>query len=118
MAAEVPAAAGAADSTGKAPAATRRYALGIEYDGGEFSGWQRLSRPGEPDLRGEPTVQGAVEEALSFVAGRQIDVTCAARGTASAGEVIKVEQGRTVEQALSQAIAASAEKNAPVYVQF
>ncbi|WP_082559507.1 MULTISPECIES: tRNA pseudouridine(38-40) synthase TruA [unclassified Lysobacter] len=79
MAAEVPTPPAAADSTGKAPAATRRYAAGIEYDGGEFSGWQRLSRPGEPDLRGEPTVQGAVEEALSFVAGRQIDVTCAGR---------------------------------------
>jgi len=48
----------------------------------------------------------------------QIDVTCAARGTASTGEVIKVEQGRSAEQALSQAIAASVEKNAPVYVQF
>lgn len=79
MAAEVPAAPGATDSTGKAAIATRRYALGIEYDGSEFSGWQRLSRPGEPDLRGEPTVQGAVEEALSFVAGCRIDVTCAGR---------------------------------------
>jgi hypothetical protein len=48
----------------------------------------------------------------------QIDVTCAARGTASAADVIKVEQGRTVEQALSQAVMTSAEKNAPVYVQF
>lgn len=79
MAAEVPAAPAAADSAGHTAVATRRYALGIEYDGGEFSGWQRLSRPGESDLRGEPTVQGAVEEALSFVAGRRIDVTCAGR---------------------------------------
>ena len=48
----------------------------------------------------------------------QIDVTCAARGTASANDVIKVEQGRTAVQALSEAIVSSAEKNAPVYVQF
>ena len=49
--------------------ATQRYALGIEYDGSEFSGWQRLNKPGEPDRRGEPTVQAALERALSFVAG-------------------------------------------------
>ncbi|RDZ28814.1 tRNA pseudouridine(38-40) synthase TruA [Lysobacter silvisoli] len=61
------------------PAATRRYALGVEYDGSEFSGWQRLSRPGEPDTRGEPTVQSALEAALSFVAGRLTEVVCAGR---------------------------------------
>ena len=48
----------------------------------------------------------------------QINVTCAARGTASADPVIKVEQGRTAEQALREAIQLSTEKNAPVYVQF
>jgi len=48
----------------------------------------------------------------------QIDVTCAARGTASAESVIKVEQGRTMEQAVAQAVQLSAEKDAPVYVQF
>ena len=48
----------------------------------------------------------------------QLDVTCAARGTASAAPVIKVEQGRTAEQALSEAITIAAEQNTPVYVQF
>jgi hypothetical protein len=48
----------------------------------------------------------------------QIDITCAARGTASATDVIKVEQGLPARQALSQAAIQSAEKNAPVYVQF
>ena len=48
----------------------------------------------------------------------QIDVTCAARGTASAESVIKVEQGRTMEQAVGQAVLLSAETDAPVYVQF
>jgi len=48
-----------------------RVALGIEYDGTDFLGWQRLSHG--------PTVQGAVEAALSFVADHVVDVTCAGR---------------------------------------
>jgi tRNA pseudouridine38-40 synthase len=55
-----------------------RYALGIEYDGSEFSGWQRLNAPGE-SARIEPTLQQSVEDALSFVAGHRVDVTCAGR---------------------------------------
>ena len=55
---------------------------------------------------------------FSLYTPMQIDVTCAARGTASAESVIKVEQGRTMEQALGQALLLSAEKDAPVYVQF
>jgi len=48
-----------------------RIALGIEYDGTEFSGWQRLSHG--------DTVQGALEQALSFVAAHPVEVTCAGR---------------------------------------
>ena len=48
-----------------------RIALGIEYDGTDFFGWQRLSHG--------PTVQGVVEEALSFVADHPVAVTCAGR---------------------------------------
>ncbi|HEX7339699.1 MAG TPA: tRNA pseudouridine(38-40) synthase TruA [Rhodanobacteraceae bacterium] len=48
-----------------------RLALGIEYDGTDFMGWQRLSHG--------PSVQAAVEQALSFVAATPIDVTCAGR---------------------------------------
>ncbi|WP_430390546.1 tRNA pseudouridine(38-40) synthase TruA [Dyella sp. 20L07] len=48
-----------------------RLALGIEYDGTDFSGWQRLSH-------GE-TVQGALERALSFVAAHPVEVACAGR---------------------------------------
>jgi hypothetical protein len=55
---------------------------------------------------------------FSLYTPMQIDVTCAARGTASAESVIKVEQGRTLEQALGQALLLSAEKEAAVYVQF
>ncbi len=48
-----------------------RIALGIEYEGTDFLGWQRLSHG--------PTVQGALEEALSFVADHPVAVTCAGR---------------------------------------
>ena len=48
-----------------------RIALGIEYDGTDFLGWQRLAH-------GE-TVQAAVESALTFVAAHPVEVTCAGR---------------------------------------
>ena len=48
-----------------------RFALGIEYDGTGFLGWQRLTHG--------RTVQGAVEAALSSVAAHAVEVTCAGR---------------------------------------
>ncbi len=48
-----------------------RIALGIEYDGTDFLGWQRLSHG--------PSIQAAVERALSRVADEPIAVTCAGR---------------------------------------
>jgi len=48
-----------------------RIALGVEYDGTDFLGWQRLSHGA--------SVQASVERALSFVAAEPITVTCAGR---------------------------------------
>ncbi len=48
-----------------------RIALGIEYDGTDFLGWQRLSHG--------HTVQASLERALSRVADAPIEVTCAGR---------------------------------------
>lgn len=48
-----------------------RIALGIEYDGTQFSGWQRQSH--------SPSVQAALEEALSRVADHPIVIACAGR---------------------------------------
>ena len=48
-----------------------RYALGIEYDGSGFQGWQRLSHGA--------SVQAAVERALSFVVDHPLEVVCAGR---------------------------------------
>ena len=48
-----------------------RIALGIEYDGTDFLGWQRL--------RHGSTVQSVIEAALTFVADAPVEVTCAGR---------------------------------------
>ncbi|HVT33302.1 MAG TPA: tRNA pseudouridine(38-40) synthase TruA [Rhodanobacteraceae bacterium] len=48
-----------------------RIALGIEYDGTDFFGWQRLAHG--------PNVQGTVERAISFVAAHPVEVVCAGR---------------------------------------
>jgi tRNA pseudouridine38-40 synthase len=48
-----------------------RYALGLEYDGCAFLGWQIQ--------RQEPTVQGCVEKALARVANDEVRVTCCGR---------------------------------------
>lgn len=50
-----------------------RIALGIEYDGAAFHGWQRQ---GEPAL---PTVQGVVENALARIADHPLTLVCAGR---------------------------------------
>jgi len=55
---------------------------------------------------------------FSLYTPMQIDVTCAARGTASADPVIKLQPGRSAEQALTEAVRVSAEQATPVYVQF
>jgi len=63
-----------------------RYALGIEYDGSEFLGWQRHSNG--------PTVQVAVEVALSFVAHAPVTVVCSGRtdsGVHAACQVVHFE---------------------------
>lgn len=47
------------------------YALGVEYDGAEFRGWQR-----QPNL---PTVQGALEQAIAKVVNQPVSVVAAGR---------------------------------------
>ena len=48
-----------------------RIALGVEYDGTDFLGWQRLSHG--------KTVPGALEDALARVADMPVEVTAAGR---------------------------------------
>ena len=54
-----------------------RLALGVEYDGTAFSGWQRLTKPGEQG--GLPTLQGALETALGSVANAPVATVCSGR---------------------------------------
>lgn len=60
-----------------------RIALGVEYDGTNYHGWQRQS--------GISTVQEKIEQALSLVAAKTVLTTCAGRtdaGVHAAGQVI------------------------------
>lgn len=61
-----------------------RIALGIEYDGSAFHGWQAQ----QPGVR---TVQGELEAALSRVANHRVQVVCAGRtdtGVHALGQVV------------------------------
>lgn len=59
-----------------------RYALGLEYDGRGFSGWQSQAGGG--------TVQDAVESAVSQVAAQATRVVCAGRTDAGVHAVCQV----------------------------
>jgi tRNA pseudouridine38-40 synthase len=63
-----------------------KIALGVEYDGSQFSGWQSQA--------GTRTVQGCVEEALSKVANHPVTAICAGRtdrGVHAVGQVLHAE---------------------------
>lgn len=65
-----------------------RVALGIEYDGSDFCGWQRQTEG--------RTVQACVEQALSRVADHDVQVVCAGRtdtGVHATGQVIHFDTG-------------------------
>lgn len=60
-----------------------RIAMGVEYDGRAFFGWQR-----QAEVR---SVQAAVEQAIAAVADHPVEVTCAGRtdaGVHATGQVI------------------------------
>jgi len=67
-------------------AGTRRLALGVEYDGRAFRGWQ--TQPAGD------AVQDAIERALHAFAGERVDTICAGRtdaGVHATGQVIHVD---------------------------
>ena len=71
----------------------RRWALGVEYDGHCFHGWQ--TQGPAPHALGDglagrvlPTIQDALENALSQIADRPIQVMCA--GRTDAGDTLQL----------------------------
>ena len=61
-----------------------RIALGVEYKGSRYRGWQRQAS-------GVPSVQQALEQALSTVANEPISVICAGRtdaGVHGCGQIV------------------------------
>ncbi len=65
-----------------------RIALGIEYDGTSYNGWQRQ--------KNGIGVQQRLEEALATVADEDVDVTCAGRtdtGVHASGQVVHFDTG-------------------------
>ncbi|MDA8693643.1 tRNA pseudouridine(38-40) synthase TruA [Pseudomonadales bacterium] len=76
-------------SSADSPSLTvRRIAIGVEYNGAAFHGWQRQTKPPVA------TIQMALEEALSTVADQAITLICAGRtdaGVHATGQVAHFE---------------------------
>ncbi|REL36220.1 tRNA pseudouridine(38-40) synthase TruA [Thalassotalea euphylliae] len=67
-----------------------RYALGIEYDGTKYCGWQKQNH--------SPSVQETLEKALSRIADEPIEVVCAGRtdtGVNATNQVIHFDTSKT-----------------------
>jgi tRNA pseudouridine38-40 synthase len=81
---------GAARRYSEQPLTSQRIALGVEYDGSSYYGWQ-IQR--ETTI---PTIQGALERALSFVAAEAVTTSCAGRtdaGVHATCQVVHFEPG-------------------------
>ncbi len=66
-----------------------RFAMGVEYDGSQFHGWQRQKTV--------PSVQEEIEKAISIVAAEPIEITCAGRtdrGVHATAQVIHFDSTR------------------------
>ncbi|UCE89820.1 MAG: tRNA pseudouridine(38-40) synthase TruA [Pseudomonadota bacterium] len=82
-----------------------RIALGIEYDGSPYSGWQLQV--------GTDTVQGRVEEALSRVAAAPVRLICAGRTDAGVHAIEQVAHFDTTVQRPMRAWMLGANANLP-----
>ncbi|MCJ8140461.1 tRNA pseudouridine(38-40) synthase TruA [Falsirhodobacter halotolerans] len=78
-----------------------RYAMMIDYDGGPFQGWQRQAQ-------GQPSVQGAIEDALARLEPRAHTIAAAGRtdaGVHGTGQVAHCDMDKVWDPyRLSQAL--------------
>jgi tRNA pseudouridine38-40 synthase len=72
-----------------------RIALGIEYDGGAYAGWQQ-----QPHAR---SVQGALQRVLGEVAGHAVELTAAGRTDAGVHALLQVAHFDTTAARPAQA---------------
>lgn len=86
--------AGTRPATDPAPAATVRLQLTVAYDGSGYRGF--APQPGQP------TVGGALEDAIATVVRHRVEVVCAGRtdaGVHARGQVVHVDVDRAVDPA-------------------
>ncbi len=72
-----------------------RYAVGIEYNGSAYCGWQRQSHC--------DAVQNHLESAISYVADESVELTCAGRTDAGVHAIEQVAHFDTVAERESRA---------------
>lgn len=82
-----------------------RIALGLEYDGSSFCGWQAQAHA--------TGIQSAVESALSFVANAPVTVTCAGRTDAGVHAIMQVVHFDTDVQRTERGWVMGANTNLP-----
>jgi len=82
-----------------------RIALGIEYDGTDYMGWQ-LQPHG-------PSIQGLVEQAAGFVANEPVETTCAGRTDAGVHARCQVAHFDTAAQRSERAWVLGANSRLP-----
>jgi len=85
-----------------------RIALGIEYDGTDFLGWQRLTHGA--------SVQAALETALSRVADAPVEVTCAGRTDSGVHARCQVVHFDTAAERSGRGWALGANSNLPTSI--
>jgi tRNA pseudouridine38-40 synthase len=83
----------------------RRIAIGIEYDGSAYAGWQLQASA--------PSVQGAIEVALGAVADSPVGVTCAGRTDAGVHAIGQVAHFDTNVERSARSWALGANTNLP-----
>jgi len=83
-----------------------RIALGVEYDGRPFRGWQQQEE-------GVPTVQGVLQRALSRVADAPLELVCAGRTDAGVHALEQVVHFDTVVQRPERAWVRGTNANLP-----